>query len=107
VPVDRACRRPRDQVPAVGDRLERDAQAIRIAGRPDVPLIVPLSGRVEDFDVAAFGIGRLAELDAHLCRRLDQARVGGRIRSHVIRVRLRGAAHEDGTAEDARDEDSE
>src|ERR1700694_4410673 len=83
VTVDRARGRPRDRVPTVRDRLERNAETVGIAGRSDGSLVVPVPGRVQDLNVAAPGIGRLAELDPDLGRRLDETGVGGRVRSHV------------------------
>ena len=100
--VDGTGRGPRDEVTAIGDRLDRDPKTVRIAGGPDVPLVVALPIRVEHLDLAAFGIGRLAEHDPHLGWRLHQSRIGVWIRADIVGVGLRSAAHEDGTAEDAR-----
>ena len=107
VAVYRARRSPRHQIPSVRDRIHGDTETVRIARQGDVVLVVPYAIRVQHLDVAASWIRRLAELDPDLRRRLHQTGVGCGIRAHVVRVRLRGAAHQNGTAEDARDDDRE
>src|SRR5207237_10836858 len=96
--------RPRDDIPAVADGLQRDAQPFRVTRRGHGAGVVALAGRVEDLDRAAFRIRCLAELDADLRRRLDQARVRRRGGADVVRVRVRDAAQESGAAGPA-DED--
>src|SRR5439155_18311668 len=105
--VYRARRSPRHQIASVRDRIHGDAEAVRIACQGDVVLVVSYAIRVQHLDVAASRIRRLAELDPDLGRRLHQTSVGCGIRAHVVRVRLRGAAHQNGAAEDARDDDRE
>ena len=65
-----------------------------------MPRIDALSRDVEDRELAPFGIRLLAELDAHLGRRLHEPCVGRGGRPDVVRMRLGDAAEQGGAAED-------